>query len=96
MEAPLKYLRVLLTLMTGCPEYRYWEKDNPLLKLKQEMLPSWVAVLNGLEALHEDYEKHYPELFKAEEQDERAEQDSMADPHSEGSTGPDEIEGSNE
>lgn len=48
--------------MSGCPEYRYWEKDNDKLELKDEMLPSWIATLNALEALLSDMKRLYPEL----------------------------------
>ena len=56
-----------MTLMTESPEYKYWEMDNKELKLKDEMLPAWVAVINGLEALQQKYRELYPELFTEED-----------------------------
>lgn len=63
MQTALKHVLVLLTLMTGCPEYKYWIKDNDKLVIPDNMMPSWIAVISSLEALEKDYRKNYPELF---------------------------------
>jgi hypothetical protein len=47
----LKKARELLTIMTGCPEYKYWIKDNPKLEIPDEMLPHWTGCVAGLEQL---------------------------------------------
>jgi hypothetical protein len=70
--------------MTGCPEYNYWDPDNEKLKIKNEMLPSWVAALNGLDALHKEYKKHYPEMFNEGGEDEHIGPSTLADPLTEG------------
>lgn len=62
MKSIDKHGRVLLTLMTGCPEFKYWLKDNDKLTLKDGMVPSWVATINALEALITSIETHYPEI----------------------------------
>lgn len=63
MKPPFKYLRILLTLMTVPREYQYWVEDNEKLIVPNAMLPSWIAVINALEALDADYEKMFPEYL---------------------------------
>jgi hypothetical protein len=53
--------------MVGCPEFKYWLKDNDKLELKDDMLPAWIATLNALEALITDIDENYPNIDKKEE-----------------------------
>jgi hypothetical protein len=56
--------------MTVPNEYQYWVKDNEKLIVPNEMLPSWIAVINALEALEKDYTLLFPEYFiHGEEED---------------------------
>lgn len=51
-----KYAKILLTLMTGCPEFKYWEKDNDKLILPERKLSNWIATIHALEAMINDIE----------------------------------------
>jgi hypothetical protein len=53
--------------MVGCPEFKYWLKDNDKLELKDDMLPAWRSTLNALEALITDIDENYPNIDKKEE-----------------------------
>ena len=92
MQVPLSYLKILVTLMTGTPKYNYWDIDNKKLVIPDAMLPSWIAVINGLEALQEDYEREYPEGGK----DEQTKSNGVADSHDEEPGEPEAIQGSDE
>lgn len=96
MEKPLEHLTKLLTMMSTEPEFNYWDPDNTQLKLKDEMIPSWVAAFSGIEALVMAYYIHHPELTKKGGQSEQIEQNEVANPHDEGSERSDPTEGSNE
>jgi len=56
-----RYLCILNTIMTGSPEFKYQEPDNPLLVLKDSTLPAWTAALFALEVLMDQIAKDYPE-----------------------------------
>ena len=48
-----KQARVLLTLMTGLPEFQFFKQDNDKLILKDSDLPIWSGNIRSLEALIE-------------------------------------------
>lgn len=96
MQKPLKYLRILLTLMTGCPEYKYWEADNDELELDDRILPTWTGAIDALEALNNKIEELHPELFNIGGRDEQTDKNEVADPRITGAEGSEEAEGGDE
>jgi hypothetical protein len=62
-------------------KYKYWQSDNKDYCIPPSLLPSWVAVVQGIEAFRAAYE----ELNLGAGDNEQAKEDTMADPCDEGS-----------
>jgi hypothetical protein len=65
--------------MLTSPKFKYWEKDNKEFIIPNEMMASWVATVNALEALEADYNK----FIKLGGTNEQIEQKPLADPRNE-------------